>query len=293
MSTAEPFTRVDHLVIAVRDLDVAARTYARLLGLQPSWHGMHPALGTRNVLFGLANCYIELLSPAQTPARHPIAVALGELLARKPEALFAIALGTDMLEATADALRARGLAVAPATELEAVAGSGRIRRVRTFAIAGEQTRGVTVFAITHERGDVPRSEREPSVAAATAVSAVDHIVLFSDDLDGALRLWRDAFAIPERWRREFPERGTVNVGLRLGGVTLELVAPLGAAHGERGERLWGVAYRVADCDATVARVRAAGIAVSEARAGLAPATRVATVKWTDGAPTLLLQNDRH
>jgi len=290
VSAVESFTRVDHLVIAVRDLDVAARAYASLLGLRPSWHGMHPALGTRNVLFGLANCYLELLSPAPTPPRHPVAVALGELLARKPEALFAIALGTDTLEATADALRARGLAVAPATDLEAVADTGRIRRVRTFAIAREQTRGVTVFAITHERGDVPRAE--PSVAPATAVSAVDHVVLFSDDLDGALRLWRDAFAIPERWRREFPERGTVNVGLRLGGVTIELVAPLGAAHGERGERLWGVAYRVADCDAAVARVRAAGIAVSEARVGLAPATRVATVKWTDGAPTLLLQNDR-
>jgi catechol 2,3-dioxygenase-like lactoylglutathione lyase family enzyme len=290
MSAAEPFTRVDHLVIAVRDLDVAARAYASLLGLQPSWRGTHPALGTRNVLFGLANCYVELLSPAATPPRHPIAAALAERVARKPEALFAIALGTDAPQVTADALRARGLTVASATELEAVADTGRTRRVRTFMIAGEHTRGVTVFASTHESGEVPRSE--PSAAPATTVSAVDHVVLFSDDLAGALGLWRDAFAIPERWRREIPERGTVNVGLRLGGVTIELVAPLGAARGDRGERLWGVAYRVADCDAAVARVRAAGIAVSDVRAGLAPATRVATVKWTDGVPTLLLQNDR-
>jgi catechol 2,3-dioxygenase-like lactoylglutathione lyase family enzyme len=291
VSVGGSFTRVDHLVIAVRDLDAAARGYATLLGLRPSWRGTHPALGTRNVLFGLANCYIELLSPAQAPPRHPVAAALGELLARKPEALFGIALGTETPEATADALRARGLAVAPATELEAVADTGAIRRVRTWAIAPEHTRGVPVFAITHERGELPRAE--PAATPSTAVSAVDHVVLFSDDLDGGLRLWRDAFAIPERWRREIPERGTVNVGLRLGGVTIELVAPLGAAQGERGERLWGVAYRVADCDAAVARVRAAGIAVSDTRAGLAPATRVATVKWSDGVPTLLLQNDRH
>ncbi len=97
-------------------------------------------------------------------------------------------------------------------------------------------------------------------------------------------------AIAERWRREFPERGTVNVGLRLGGVTLELVAPLGNAAGERGERLWGVAYAVEDCDAAVSRLRAAAIPVSDVRTGLAPATRVATVKRPDGVATLLIEH---
>ncbi len=82
----------------------------------------------------------------------------------------------------------------------------------------------------------------------------------------------------------------MNVGLRLGGVTLELVAPLAGGAGERGERLWGIAYAVGDCDAAVARARARGVPVSDVRAGLAPATRVATVKWSDRVPTLLLQH---
>lgn len=116
----------------------------------------------------------------------------------------------------------------------------------------------------------------PASGDESSVYAVDHVVLLSDDLEGGLGLWRDTLAIPERWRRAIPERGTVNVGLRLGGVTIEIVAPPGGGGG--GERLWGVCYGVADCDAAVTRLRATGIAVSDARPGLMPATRVATVK---------------
>jgi catechol 2,3-dioxygenase-like lactoylglutathione lyase family enzyme len=166
--------------------------------------------------------------------------------------------------------------------------AGGTRATRLLPIA--RTRGVNVFAVQHTHDGIPPSPWRGDPAAG--VAAVDHVVLFSDDLENALRLWRDAFAIPERWRREFPERGTVNVGLRLGGVTLELVAPLGAAAGERGERLWGIAYVVEDGDAVVARLRAEGLEASDTRPGLAPATRVATVKWGDRLPTLLIQHTR-
>jgi hypothetical protein len=70
------------------------------------------------------------------------------------------------------------------------------------------------------------------------------------------------------------------------------VAPLGAAAGERGERLWGIAYAVEDGDAVVARLRAEGLEASDTRPGLAPATHVATVKWRERLPTLLIQHTR-
>jgi len=286
--TPSPFNRVDHLVIAVRDLASAEREYTTLLGRLPSTRGTHVALGTENVIFRLANCYIELLALATAAPIHPVAVALAAFLERKPEGLLALALGSDALEQTGSALRRAGLAVGDVTELEVVAPDGGRRSARLLAIAREQTRGVHVFAIAHDHAAIPlAAARGVERASATAV---DHVVLFTDDLAGALGLWRDTFAIPERWRREFPDRGTINVGLRLGGVTLEFVAPLGAAAGERGERLWGVAYAVPDCDAAVARLRAEAMPVSDSRSGLAPATRVASVKRAEGVPTLLLQH---
>ena len=53
--------------------------------------------------------------------------------------------------------------------------------------------------------------------------------------------------------------------------------------------MWGLSWRVADIDATRARLLAAGIDVSEARAGRRPGTRVISVRdGTCGIHTLLL-----
>jgi catechol 2,3-dioxygenase-like lactoylglutathione lyase family enzyme len=163
-----------------------------------------------------------------------------------------------------------------------------VRTWRSCVLDPRATRGVTLFAIEHaDPAAVPPSPATAEPAAS--VTRLDHVVLFSDDLAGALALWRDRLGIPVRWRRELVERGTVHVGLRLGGVTIELAAPLAGAPGTRGERAWGLAYVVPDVAAAVARIRAAGLAASDVRTGIAPGSRVATVKWTDRLPTLLVQ----
>lgn len=317
-----PFARLDHVVIAVRDLDAATAAYGAMLGRAPSWRGRHPTYGTVNTIFGLERCYLELLAPAgPAPPRSSQAAAgeraaaershasigatLASYLADRAEGLFALALGSDDLDATAAALRAAGLAPSPVMTGSAEAEDGTTRSWRTFALDRAETRGVAVFAIQHDVGGpscgAPPAygqRRDPAAVPPSpavgdpkaAVRAVDHVVLFSDDLPGALALWCDRLGIPERWRREFPDRGTVNVGLRIGGVTLEVVAPLTGDAGTRGERAWGLAYDVGDVDATVARLRAAGVAASDARTGLAPDTRVSTVKWADRLPTLLIQH---
>jgi catechol 2,3-dioxygenase-like lactoylglutathione lyase family enzyme len=288
---AAPFARVDHLVIAVRDLAAAEHAYGALLGREASTRGAHPGLGTTNVVFALSNCYLELLALDGTPPAHPVSQSLAAFLEGTSEGVLALALGSDDLTETARALRAAGIEVGgEPIDVTTTLPAGGTRVTRLLPIARTQTRGVNIFAVQHDPDAIPPAPWRGDPAAG--VSAVDHVVLFSDDIESALRLWRDTFGIPERWRREFAERGTVNVGLRLGGVTLELVAPLGAAPGERGERLWGLAYVVGDGDAAVARLRAEGLEISDTRPGLAPATRVATLKWRDRLPTLLIQKMR-
>lgn len=287
--SAPPFDRFDHLVIAVRDLEAAAAALGAVLGRAPSWRGAHPAYGTVNVLFGLTNCYVELLALGPEPPSHPVAEALEACLAEHTERLFALALGSDDLARTTGVLAERGLHPSPIVDGEGRGAAGAVRRWRSCMLSSAETRGVHVIAIEHaDRSAVAASA--PTADGATTVTGVDHVVLFANDLDGALVLWRDTLGIAERWRREFSERGTVNVGLRLAGVTLELLAPLRADGSEQRDRLWGVAYAVPDCDATVARVRAGGVAVGDARTGLAPATRVATVKRDGGIPTLLIEH---
>ena len=56
------FTRLDHLIVAVDDLEAAAKNYQTLFGMTPVWSGEHKELGTSNVLFAFKNTYFELLS---------------------------------------------------------------------------------------------------------------------------------------------------------------------------------------------------------------------------------------
>jgi len=54
--------------------------------------------------------------------------------------------------------------------------------------------------------------------------------------------------------------------------------------------LHGISWRVANIDATRARLAASGLDVSEVRIGRRPGTRVMTVKsGTCGVPTLLIE----
>ena len=52
---------LDHLIIAVEDLDKAEANYTKIFGMPPVWRGEHKELGTTNSLFNFKNTYFELL----------------------------------------------------------------------------------------------------------------------------------------------------------------------------------------------------------------------------------------
>ena len=86
---------VDHLIIAVEDLDQAINDYQKILGITPCWKGKHNELGTKNALFNFENTYLELLSPND---KGPGTDFINSLLAKKGDHLAGIVLGTDNIE---------------------------------------------------------------------------------------------------------------------------------------------------------------------------------------------------
>jgi catechol 2,3-dioxygenase-like lactoylglutathione lyase family enzyme len=129
-------------------------------------------------------------------------------------------------------------------------------------------------------------------ARAGAVSAIDHVVVFTTDPARAIASWRDGRGLRLAFDKEFPARHIRLMFFRSGGLTLEFATPLPVPSEPAGpDRLHGVSYRVPDLEARRAALVAGGLDVSEIRPGNKPGTRVATVRsGTEGVPTLLLEN---
>jgi len=65
---------IDHIVIGARTLEEGARYVEETLGVKPVKGGVHPGVGTHNMLLGLgAACYVEIIAPdpGQPAPAHP------------------------------------------------------------------------------------------------------------------------------------------------------------------------------------------------------------------------------
>lgn len=96
------FKRIDHVVIAVDNLEETAALYAEKFGLQATPAEEVPALGLRQVKLEVGNAYVELAQP--TDATGPLARFLKE----RGEGLYLIAVEVHDLGATVRALREKG-----------------------------------------------------------------------------------------------------------------------------------------------------------------------------------------
>jgi catechol 2,3-dioxygenase-like lactoylglutathione lyase family enzyme len=292
------FHSLDHAVIAVRDLAAATEGYAALLGRPPSWRGVHPGVGTANALFRLENTYLELLAPEGEGA---LGRRLADGLAEQGEGLVALAFGTDDAELCVQRLRAAGLSASDPREGEGRdVESGARRRWRNVLLAPDATRGLWLFAIEHLDAADSLALRELAAAPEAAVSALDHVVVASTDLEASRSLYGAGLGLRLALDRSFEARGLRMVFFRVGGVTVEVVGQLKRVPGEPGaapepstrDRFGGLAWRVPDAQAARERLAAAGFDISEVRPGAKPGTRVCTVRReTWGVPTLLISSD--
>ena len=93
---------LDHLIIAVEDLETAETDYAKVFGVDPVWKGEHKELGTTNSLFNFNNTYFELLSASGDGLG---AMLVNHALEETGEGLIGMVLGTDDIAKTANDLK--------------------------------------------------------------------------------------------------------------------------------------------------------------------------------------------
>jgi catechol 2,3-dioxygenase-like lactoylglutathione lyase family enzyme len=282
-------TTLDHVIVGVRDLEAATKSYSALLGRAPSWRGSHPGLGTANTLFRVENTYLELLAPV---GEGGTAAMLRARLETDGEGLVGLAFGTDDAEACASELRARGL-----SPTDPVSGTGRDpertheRSWKNVILPPNETRGPLVFAIEHLSPPEALPIAAPTGARDAIVTGLDHVVVNTQDVEATKAFYGEKLGLRLALDRTFGGRGLRLLFFRVGGVTVEVASRLSAqTDASARDRLWGLAWRVPDADAARARVAAAGFEASPTRDGHKPGTRVCTVEHgTHGVPTLFIE----
>jgi catechol 2,3-dioxygenase-like lactoylglutathione lyase family enzyme len=271
---------LDHVVVLVSDIEAASLAYQTLFARSPAWR--NTGEGAARVLFTLDNMTLELMAPEGDGAP---ADRIREVLAAQGGGLASICFATRDIAKMHRRLDRLALKPEPVTPTESLdAGSGATLSWQRTRAATSATRGVRMFFL--ELG----KERPLSVrTAAASITALDHVVVATADPEAATALYGARLGLDMALDRSHPEWGRL-MFFRCGDLIVEVVHRPGKDSDASRDRLWGLSWRVADVDATRARLAAAGVEVSDVRTGRKPGTRVLTVRsGTCGIPTLLVE----
>jgi methylmalonyl-CoA epimerase len=101
--------RIDHIAIAVKDLEAAVATYQHNFGLEKVSGDDIPALGIRNAFLQIGDAQIELITPLAE--QGPVA----DFLAKQGGGMYLLALEVDNLDDVIATLQNQGARVQVAT----------------------------------------------------------------------------------------------------------------------------------------------------------------------------------
>ena len=273
---------VDHLIIAVRDLNQAINDYEKVLGISPCWKGKHSELGTKNALFNFENTYLELLSPCDA---GPGTELINLLLEEKGDHLAGIVLGTQSIEQTQENLNRTGHSVEISSGEAINEKDGKIRRWKNIFLPSALSRELFIFIIEHTEGNLPKHESQDS----SKVKKLDHVVINTQDADDFISIYRDVYNIRlaldktiEHWKRRM-------LFFRTNSTTIEVIEEKDKQ--ESADELWGLAWEVDSIKDAHKRLVSNNVEVTPIKEGLKKGTLVATIKsHTCNVPTLLIEH---
>jgi catechol 2,3-dioxygenase-like lactoylglutathione lyase family enzyme len=264
---------LDHIAVAVRDLDAGIKAYEALLGRAAGMRSH--AGGATRVWFQLSNMALELIAPNGPGSAGDRVRAR---LDAAGEGLWILAFATDDLGGAKKTLERRGVPNQAATGSEE----------RGLFFDTTATHGVTLLLV--QRSRPAPSQSSPAIGdPVAALTALDHVVINTPNPDRALALYGARLGLNLRLDRSNPEWGSRLMFFRCGELTVEIGHSLKDGISDGPDRLGGLAWRAADPAAAQARIALAGLDVSDVRAGRKPGTEVFTVRsGVPGAPSLVI-----
>ena len=274
---------IDHILVAVEDLDKAVEDYSLVFGFGPTWQGNHPSQGTKNALFPLENMYLELIGKED---EGPLGEFIGEHLKKNGESVFGLALETDDIEKAKKKLSANFK-----VDLEILDGKGinnilnEERHWKNIFIPKKFSRGVFTLLIQHTKGNLSKHE----ISDESSISRMDHVVINSNDPDGLVDLYKEKYGIRLALDQFVEQWGGRMLFFRTNHTTIEAIGI--KKDGSPEDSLWGLAWTTKNIKKTHARLMSEGVEISDVKDGRKPSTLVATIKsHTCKIPTLLIEH---
>lgn len=274
---------LDHVVVAVRDLDSSAEGYRQLFGRAPV---ILTGGGARRAWFQFPNMALELIAPEQGAGGEGPAGDRARAWLEKGEGVCALAFHAPELEATGKLMARRGLGAGEPAVSHLKDERGRDHVLRAVRLDPAATGGLEMVMIG--RGE-PIHPPEPQGPAP--IAALDHVVVTTANPDRALAVYGAKLGLDLRLDRENTGWNARQMFFRCGEAVVEIGARIGGPVSDQPDRFGGLAWRVADPLAAQARIAAAGFDVSEVRTGRKPGTHVFTVRNAPGGiPTIMLSH---
>lgn len=274
---------LDHIILAVDDLQDAEKNYKNILGIKPSWRGLHKELGTANVIFNFKNTYLELLSAEGEGVGADL---VNESIKKNGEGLAGIVLNTKDISKASKRLKDLGFLVG-----DVLTGEGKnkdtndIRNWKYLFLPQELTRNLFLFLIEHTKGILPQDEKFPP----GSINKLDHVVINTNDADGFINIYQDIFNIRLALDRIIEHWKSRMLFFRVNKTTIEVIEKKDDK--DPNDSLWGLAWEVESIKDAHERLVSKGVEVTEIKKGLKENTLVATIKsHTHNVPTLLIEH---
>ena len=261
---------LDHIILAVEDLKDAEKNYKNILGIEPSWRGLHKELGTANVIFNFKNTYLELLSAEGEGVGADL---VKESIKKNGEGLAGIVLNTKDISKASKKLKDLGFLVGDVLTGEVKnKDTNDIRNWKYLFLPQELTRNLFLFLIQHTKGILPQDEKFPP----GSINRLDHVVINTNDADGFINIYQDIFNIRLALDRIIEHWKSRMLFFRVNKTTIEVIEKKDDK--DPNDSLWGLAWEVESIKDAHERLVSKGVEVTEIKKGLKENTLVATIK---------------
>ena len=274
---------LDHLIIAVKDLNEAEQNYKKLFGLNPVWRGEHKELGTANVIFNFKNTYLELLS---ANGEGLGAMLVNSAIEESGDGLIGVVFGVENIKEASKTLIEKGFAITDISDGEGRnSSSNELRKWKNFFLPQELSRGIFSFIIEHTEGSLKKLGEYPS----DSINKLDHLVINTNDADGFIHVYQDIFKIRLALDKVIEHWDSRMLFFRLNRTTIEVVEKRDEK--ESKDSLWGLAWEVDNIKEAHKRLIDNGVEMTPIKKGLKENTLVSTIKsHTHNVPTLLIEH---